>query len=265
MSGVGVQLGIGRATALQFAHNGVKALFLCDVISTHLESLKLELAQLSPNALAHVRKFDAADEAAVEAVVHEAVEMYGRLDVFFANAGIPGGVKLLGDIVAEEFMNTMRVNALSVILAVKHAAAGMKVTGPEKPASGGSIIATASAAGVRSGASPSMTNLTPPFPALPSAHQSQWLGLADYSASKAAVINVMQTSAFQLAGTNIRCNAVCPGLTETGMTSAFWEDARKRGTEGEIGRINPLGRGAVSDEIARVALFLASDEYAYTG
>ena len=72
----------------------------------------------------------------------------------------------------------------------------------------------------------------------------------------------MQTSAFQLAGTNIRCNAICPGLTETGMTSAIWKAARKRGTEEMIGQINPLKRGAVSDEIARVALFLASDEYA---
>jgi len=84
---------------------------------------------------------------------------------------------------------------------------------------------------------------------------------AHYSASKAAVINVMQTSAFQLAGTNVRCNAICPGITETGMTSRVWEGARKRGTEGKIGQINPLKRGAISDEIARVALFLGSDEY----
>jgi len=84
---------------------------------------------------------------------------------------------------------------------------------------------------------------------------------AHYSASKAAVINIMQTSAFQLAGTNVRCNAICPGITETGMTSRLWEAAKKRGTEGKIGQINPLKRAAVSDEIARVALFLGSDEY----
>lgn len=85
--------------------------------------------------------------------------------------------------------------------------------------------------------------------------------LADYSASKAAVINIMQSSAFQLAGTNVRCNAICPGLIETGMTNVVWEAARKRGTVGNIGQINPLKRGGVSDEIARVALFLGSDEY----
>ena len=135
-------------------------------MSTHLESLKLELAKLSPNVLVHVRKFDAADEAAVEAVVREAVEMYGRLDVFFANAGVIGGGKLVEDSTAEAFMDTMRVNALSVFLAVKHAAAGMKVTGPGKPIPGGSIIATASIAGMRSGGGPSMIypTLPPPHP-----------------------------------------------------------------------------------------------------
>lgn len=70
----------------------------------------------------------------------------------------------------------------------------------------------------------------------------------------------MQTSAFQLAGTNVRCNALCPGLIETGMTQQLWENARKRGTEARIGHINPLKRGGAADEIARVALFLASDE-----
>lgn len=116
----------------------------------------------------------------------------------------------------------------------------MKITSADKPVSGGSIIATASTAGIRSGAGPS-----------------------DYSASKAGVINLMQTSAYQLSGTNIRCNAICPGLIETGMTSIVFESARKRGTEKKIGQLNPLRRGGVADEIARVALFLASDEASY--
>ena len=70
----------------------------------------------------------------------------------------------------------------------------------------------------------------------------------------------MQTAAFQLAGTNIRCNAVCPGIIETGMTAPVYAAARARGTERRIGQINPLMRGGVADEVARVALFLASDE-----
>jgi NAD(P)-dependent dehydrogenase (short-subunit alcohol dehydrogenase family) len=128
----------------------------------------------------------------------------------------------------------------SVFLAVKHASKAMMVTSADKPNPGGSIIATSSVAGLRSGAGPT-----------------------DYSASKAAVINIMQTSAYQLAGTGIRCNAVCPGLIETGMTSPVYTMARKRGTEKKIGQVNPLRRGGVADEIARVALFLGSDEASY--
>ena len=88
-------------------------------------------------------------------------------------------------------------------------------------------------------------------------------GGTDYSASKAAVISLMQTACYQLAGSNIRCNAICPGLTETGMTRATYEAARKRGTEARIGQLNPLRRGGWADEVARVALFLGGDESSY--
>ena len=114
------------------------------------------------------------------------------------------------------------------------------MTSKEKPYPSGSIIGTASSAGLRSNA-----------------------GATDYSASKAAVISIMQTSCYQLACTGIRCNALCPGLIETGMTSAVYEAARARGSERRIGQLNPLIRGGVADEIARVALFLGSDEASY--
>lgn len=116
----------------------------------------------------------------------------------------------------------------------------MRLTSPSKPRLSGSLIATASVAGLRSNA-----------------------GSSDYSASKAAVISLVQTTCFQLAGTGIRCNAICPGLIETGMTKPIYEDARKRGTEAKIGQLNPMQRGAVADEVARVALFLGSDEASY--
>lgn len=109
-----------------------------------------------------------------------------------------------------------------------------------KDVPGGSIVATASVAGLRSNAGPT-----------------------DYSASKAAVVSIMQTASYQLAGLNIRCNAICPGIIETGMTSLMYQTARKRGTESKIGQLNPLRRGGVADEVARVALFLASDESSY--
>jgi len=116
----------------------------------------------------------------------------------------------------------------------------MQKTSPEKPASSGSIIMTASVAGLRSNAGPTA-----------------------YSASKAAVVNLAQTLAFQLTGTNVRVNAVCPGIIETGMTSVVFEAARARGTEKKIGQLNPLQRGGHADEVARVVLFLGSDESSY--
>ena len=74
---------------------------------------------------------------------------------------------------------------------------------------------------------------------------------------------MMQTCAWQLAGTNIRSNAICPGLVETGMTTPLYEAARARGSEAKIGQLNPTKRGAQPDEVARMALFLASDEASY--
>ena len=188
----------------------------------------------------HTRKLDVGDEESVKAVVEEAVSTYGRLDIMFANAGISGTPDVFSGISAEGFMKTMRTNALGVFLCAKYAALAMQKTNAEKPYPGGSIIGTASVAGLRSNA-----------------------GGTDYSASKAAVVSIAQTMAFQLTGTGIRINAICPGVIETGMTLPMYEQARSRGTEKKIGQLNPLRRGAVPDEVARVALFLGSDESSY--
>ncbi|KAI9703848.1 MAG: hypothetical protein M1836_007620 [Candelina mexicana] len=240
VTGTNSPLGIGRASAHQFAHNGALAVFICDFSDTYLAVHRRELQSLHPKVDIHARRFDAADEDAMKAVVDEAIEKYGQLDIFFANAGIVGTHKMFSDISGEEFMRTMRTNVLSVFLATKYAAKAMQQTSPSKPTPSGSIIATASVAGLRSNAGPT-----------------------DYSASKAAVISLMQTTCFQLSGTSIRCNAICPGVIETGMTAEMYDAARKRGTEGKIGQLNPLRRGAVADEVARVALFLGSDEASY--
>ncbi|KLU92025.1 tRNA wybutosine-synthesizing protein 2, partial [Magnaporthiopsis poae ATCC 64411] len=115
-----------------------------------------------------------------------------------------------------------------------------RILAVQSPCREGSIIMTASVAGLRSNAGP-----TP------------------YSASKAAVVSLAQTTAYQLAGTGVRVNTICPGLIETGMTSPVFEGARRRGTEKKIGQLNPLKRGAHADEVARVVLFLGSDEASY--
>jgi NAD(P)-dependent dehydrogenase (short-subunit alcohol dehydrogenase family) len=84
-----------------------------------------------------------------------------------------------------------------------------------------------------------------------------------YSASKAGVISLVQTAANQLSGTGVRINAICPGLIETGMTRPIFEEARARGSENKIGQLNPLRRAGGPEEIAQVALFLASDAASY--
>ncbi|KAK4618039.1 3-oxoacyl-[acyl-carrier-protein] reductase FabG [Fulvia fulva] len=240
ITGANSPLGIGRATAHHYANNEAKAIFICDLNTDHLETHKREINKLYPGTEIHTKKVDAGEEKDVEGIVNDALEKYGRLDIFFANAGISVLPKSVLDSSAKDFMTTMRINALSVFLAVKHGARGMLVTSPSKPYPSGSIIGTASSAGLRSNA-----------------------GATDYSASKAAVVSIVQTTCYQLSGTGIRCNAICPGIIETGMTAPMYEMARERGTENKIGQLNPLMRGGIADEIARVALFLGSDESSY--
>ncbi|KUJ23039.1 NAD(P)-binding protein [Mollisia scopiformis] len=240
VTGTNSPLGIGRASAHQFAQNGARAVYICDFNDSNLVTHKRELASLYPDVEVHTRQFDASDEAAVKAVVDDAVQRYGRLDIFFANAGIIGQPKIFSEITAEQFLNTLKTNVVSVHLAAKYGAQAMMLTSAEKKYPSGSIVATASVAGLRSNA-----------------------GSSDYSASKSGVISLAQTLSYQLSGTGIRVNAICPGVIETGMTAVMYEAARAKGTEKKIGQLNPLRRGAHADEVARVALFLGSDESSY--
>ncbi|MDP8993825.1 MAG: SDR family oxidoreductase [Pseudomonadota bacterium] len=177
---------------------------------------------------------DAGSEEDVHALVDRALSDQGGLDIFFANAGISGGLASIFEQTPEDWQEILRVNLIGPWLAIKHAGPAMKERG------GGSIVCTASVAGMRAGA-----------------------GGPAYSASKAGVIRLVQVAATQLCGANIRVNAICPGLIETGMTRGLYEMARAAGKEDRIGHLNPLKRGGEADEIARAALFLASDESSY--
>lgn len=84
-----------------------------------------------------------------------------------------------------------------------------------------------------------------------------------YASSKAGVISLVQTTAYSLSGTNVRINAICPGLIETGMTKPVFDGAKERGTEGKIGQLNPLKRAGLPDELAAMGLFLVSDDASY--
>ncbi len=182
----------------------------------------------------NVVSLDAGSEADVERLVEQTVADFGGIDIFFANAGISGGLAGLFDQSSSDWEEILRVNLIGPWLAIKYAAPHMKRRG------GGSIVCTASVAGIRAGA-----------------------GGVAYSASKAGVINLVKTAAAQLCDSNIRVNAICPGLIETGMTQGIYDMARAAGKETAIGQLNPLRRGGEPSEIAEVALFLASDQSSY--
>jgi NAD(P)-dependent dehydrogenase (short-subunit alcohol dehydrogenase family) len=209
----GAASGIGKASVELFRSEGAT------VVSADLDG-------------ADVRA-DAGNEEDVKRLIEDSTAKHGRLDIFFANAGVSGGFATIAEQTAADWAEILRVNLIGPFLAIKYAAPLMKERG-------GSIICTASVAGLRSGA-----------------------GGAAYSASKAGVINLVQTAAQQLSGSGIRVNAICPGLIETGMTKPIYDMARERGQEKRIGELNPAGRGGEPREIANAALFLASDESSY--
>jgi NAD(P)-dependent dehydrogenase (short-subunit alcohol dehydrogenase family) len=212
----GAASGIGQATA---------ELFRCEGATVVAADIT-EAPGITP--------LNAGSEAEVEALVEKTVADFGGIDIVFANAGISGGMAGIFEQTSTDWEQILQVNLIGPFLAIKYAAPRMKDRG------GGSIICTASVAGLRAGA-----------------------GGAAYSASKAGVISLVKVAATQLASSNVRVNAICPGLIETGMTAEFYDWARSTGRENRIGRLNPMKRGGEPEEIASVALFLASDAASY--
>jgi len=227
----GAASGIGRASAKVFASEGAK-LVVFDRAPA-VEETAEAIRQAGGEAVWLIG--DAGDEADVAKAVATALEKFGGLDICYANAGVATmSLDPPLEQTGEQWLALLRINLVGPFLTIKHASKPMR----EKAK--GSIICTASVAGLRSGA-----------------------GGPAYSASKAGVINLVQTAAQLLSGTGVRVNAICPGLIETGMTRPVFERARARGTEDRIGQLNPLKRAGVPEEIAGAALFLASDDASY--
>lgn len=227
----GAGSGIGRASAKRFAAEGAR-LVIGDKTDAVFETAK---AITDAGGTVIALQIDAGNEADVAKLVETAKANYGGLDVAFANAGISGGMDGIFEARAEDFAEILRVNLIGPWLMIKHAGKLMLDQGR-----GGSIICTASVAGIRSGA-----------------------GGAHYSASKAGVINLVKTSAQQMSATGVRVNAICPGLIETGMTERVFVYARANDKMDKVGKLNPLRRAGQPSEIANMALFLASDEASY--
>lgn len=226
----GAGSGIGRAASILFASEGGKVIVADKTSGAH------ETANMITDAggTAIGVMMDAGLEEDVIQTVALAVEHFGGLDIMFANAGISGGMANIFDTDVALITEVLRVNLIGPYLSIKHAAPKIAERG------GGAIVLTASVAGIRSGA-----------------------GSPAYSASKAGVINLAMVSAQQLSGSNVRVNAVCPGLTETGMTKPTFDYARDAGKMDRVGRLNPLRRGAQPEELANVVAFLASDDASY--
>jgi len=223
--------GIGRATAVLFAKEGA-SLVLADLNEKGLaETLDL-ISQQGGKAVG--QKTDVSIESEVKALINLALRTYSQIDILCNNAGITGTVAALEGQQEEDWRRVYGVNVLGAVFVVKHAAGHMQAR------KRGSIVNTASVAGIRSGA-----------------------GGNAYSASKAALINFTQTAACDLGAYHIRVNAVCPGLIETGMTRPIFDLARQRGKEEKLGSRCELRRYGRPEEVAQAILFLASDEASY--
>jgi NAD(P)-dependent dehydrogenase (short-subunit alcohol dehydrogenase family) len=229
----GAASGIGRASAILFAREGARVAVV-DQNAAELDETSRAIGAHGGNARAFGA--DVGREEQVKAVVDSTLTAFGALDIVYANAGISGGIvpPPLLEQTAAYWLQILQTNLIGAFLAIKHTAPHLVQRGR------GSIVLTASVAGLRANA-----------------------GGAPYSASKAGVISLAQTAANALSGTGVRVNAICPGLIETGMTRQIFQAARERGTESKIGQLNPLQRAGAPEEIAAMALFLASDESSY--
>jgi NAD(P)-dependent dehydrogenase (short-subunit alcohol dehydrogenase family) len=229
--------GIGRTAAQLFTEEGAKIL-LVDVNQAALQ----DAVQTIGSNVASYTVADTTQPEQVQHFVQTAVERYGGIDIFLANAGIEGVVQPITDYPIEVFDQVMAVNVRAVWLGLKYVIPVMRDRG------GGSIVITSSTAGIRAGR-----------------------GLSPYITSKHAVIGVMRAAALECAPLGIRVNTVNPAPIETRMMRSLEEmstSASGRATtvehikQGFASRI-PLRRYGTPEEVARLMLFLASDESSF--
>ncbi|MDQ7069219.1 MAG: SDR family NAD(P)-dependent oxidoreductase [Rhodobacterales bacterium] len=219
----GAASGIGAATAKRLASEGASVV-LVDLSTSALPEGDTHLALTC----------DIADEAAVETLVAQVVDKYGRIDILCNNAGVICSAAPITEIDSSDWQKVMGVNLFGCAHFIKHVG---RIMIAQKS---GAIVNTASVAGIRSGAGGNI-----------------------YSASKAGVINLTKTSACDLGGYGIRVNAVCPGLIETGMTKPVFDYARGKGITERLGERCELRRYGNPSEIAAAIAFLASDDASY--
>ena len=225
--------GIGEATAKLFLQEGASVMLVgrsADKLQETRDRLGID------KGLAHFVA-DAADEEATAAAVAATIATFGGVDILFANAGTEGIVNPIEKINRADFEQVLQTNVIGVWLGMKYCVEPMKKRG------GGSMIVTASIAGVVG-----------------------FAGGAPYIASKHAVNGLVKSAALDLAAANIRVNAIAPGFIDNQMIyrleTQFAPDNPASVREGLAASV-PLKRYGTSEEVAQLALFLASDESSY--
>ncbi|MBS1588769.1 MAG: 3-oxoacyl-[acyl-carrier-protein] reductase [Bacteroidetes bacterium] len=222
----GASRGIGEAIAVKFAEHGANVAFTYLSSDEKAKALEQKLAAFGVKAKAY--KSDAGDYAAAETLASEVVKEFGTIDICVNNAGISRD-NLLLRLTPEQWDDVMQANLKSVYNLTR------QVIKPMMKARNGSIINLSSVVGVRGNA-----------------------GQSSYAASKAGIIGFTKSMAQEVGSRNIRCNAIAPGFIETDMTH-YLKDG---GAEQWFEKI-PLHRFGKPEEIANVALFLASDMSSY--
>ncbi len=222
--------GIGAATVKQFLAAGADVV-IGDMNKEAGQQLVTELAADGYKDKVRFQSVNVADEAEVIALVEVAETEFGGLDVIFNNAGIGGAIGPITELEVDHWDQTFAVMSRGVFLGIKHGAKAMQRTGR-----GGSIINTGSIAALSGKGGP----------------------LA-YSATKAAVVNITMNAAVELADSNIRVNAVCPGIIFTELMHR----GRSEEAEQVIDKIQPSTLRGEPEHIASMVRFLASDDSAF--
>ena len=223
----GAASGIGLATAARFAGEGA-AVVIGDL---NVEGGESAVRQCKENGgRAVFQKCNVATESEIKSLIDRAVKEYGRLDILFNNAGLGGAVGTIDEMTVENWDKTLAILLRAVFVGMKYAIPEMRKAG------GGSIISTASVAGLRGGAGPHA-----------------------YSAAKAAVINLTRSVALEVGEHKIRVNCICPGGINTPLLYNRIPGGQQT-TEMFLSQIQPIKRAGTAEDIANMALFLASDE-----
>lgn len=225
--------GIGAATGKLFAQEGAQVL----LVDREEAALKAAVMGCEMPGKVEFAVCDVTQEAQVRAAFKKAVEKFGGVDIVFNNAGTEGKVAPLDTLTETEFMQPILVNVTGAWLVLKHAVPELKKRG------GGAVLITSSVAGQRGAA-----------------------GLAPYVTSKHAVLGLARSAALELAPFNIRVNTIHPGPIANRMMESIEKQAApdapaavRKGFEARV----PLGRYGSNEDVASLALFLASDASAY--